>query len=250
MASIQLRIGGCSKQERVDRVVALLDETNGCDLVLLPEIWPTGYFAFSRYADEAESMDGAIVRLLRRKAASVKQYLFMGSMVECDGGSLFNTSILINSEGGLVARYRKIHLFGYQSDESKLLQRGNEVVVAETPWGRFGISTCYDLRFPELYRKMIDQGAEGFLVCAAWPHARLEAWRLFNRSRAHENLAWLLSCNCAGMPLGGHSMCVNPLGQIVAEAGEEEEILHATIDMSAVKRIRSDFTALDDRVLR
>ena len=81
----------------------------------------------------------------------------------------------IDPEGKILARYRKIHLFGYQSEEKKLLTAGKEVVVAPTPWGPAGISTCYDLRFPEFFRKMVDKGATIFLVASAWPLVRLEA---------------------------------------------------------------------------
>src|SRR5439155_24516947 len=125
-------------------------------------------------------------------------YLFTGSFVERAGDRLFNTCLLLDARGEVVARYRKIHLFGYQSEEHRLLERGEEVVVAGTPWGRAGLSLCYDLRFPALYRRMIDEGAEFFLVAAAWPAARLEPWILLNRVRALENQAFLFSCNGAG----------------------------------------------------
>ena len=125
-------------------------------------------------------------------------HIFMGSMVENDGGQFFNTSIFLNPRGNIDALYRKMHLFGYQSKETSILNPGQDVVVVDTPWGVTGFSTCYDLRFPELFRRMVDMGAKFFLVASAWPHIRLEAWKLFNRSRAHENLAFLISCNCAG----------------------------------------------------
>jgi predicted amidohydrolase len=125
--------------------------------------------------------------------------------------------------------------------------------VTDTPWGICGFSTCYDLRFPELFRRMVDQGARLFLIASAWPLVRLEAWKLFNRARAHENLAFLISCNAAGFNDGkqyaGHSMIVDPLGQVVAQGGEQEELVSAEIDPGLVDTVRQDFSALDDRVL-
>ena len=177
----------------------------------------------------------------------------MGSMVENDGGQFFNTSIFLNPRGNIDALYRKMHLFGYQSKETSILTPGQDVVVVDTPWGTTGFSTCYDLRFPELFRRMVDMGAKFFLVASAWPHIRLEAWKLFNRSRAHENLAFLISCNCAGANQGqkyaGHSMVVDPLGQVVAEGSDEEELVSARIDPEWVDTVRQDFPALEDRVL-
>jgi predicted amidohydrolase len=101
---------------------------------------------------------------------------------------------------------------------------------------------------------MVDKNAKFFLVVSAWPLARVEAWRLFNRARAHENLAYLFSCNCANTgtdtPFAGHSMIVDPLGQVLGEGGEGEEIITAEIDPGMVDSIRSQFPALVDRVLR
>jgi predicted amidohydrolase len=253
VTSIQLAIQDRSKMDTLAYVLRLLDKTPKSDLILLPEIWPTGYFSFSRYEKEAETIDGETVQALRKKAKELSTYIFMGSFVEKDGDALFNTSVMLNPAGEIIAKYRKIHLFGYQSDERKLLKAGTDIPVVSLPWGKTGFSTCYDLRFPELYRKLVDNGAEFFLITSAWPERRLNAWRLFNQSRAHENLAFLFSCNCAGVNEGatyaGHSMFVNPLGEIIAEAGNSEEILSAEFDPALVHQVRKDFTALRDRVL-
>jgi predicted amidohydrolase len=178
----------------------------------------------------------------------------MGSFIERQGADLFNTSVLLDGQGQIVATYRKIHLFGYRSRECQLLKPGREVVVAPTPWGPAGMTTCYDLRFPELYRRMVDQGAKFFLVVSAWPAARLEAWRLFNRARAHENLSYLISCNCAGgngaTRYAGHSHVVDPWGAVLAEGGEAGQFVTAEIDPAVVDAARNEFPALADRVLQ
>lgn len=257
VTSIQLDAGDRPKAAMLDDALAQVAgaASEGADLILLPEIWPTGYFRFDHYAQEAESLDGPTVHAMRDAARNTGCHLFMGSLIERDerdGRHLFNTSVLIGPEGTVLSTYRKIHLFGYQSRERQLLAAGRDVVVARTPLGALGLSTCYDLRFPELYRKMMAAGAEVFLVASAWPAARVDAWRLFNRARAHENLAFLVSCNAAGISggtkLAGHSMVVSPMGEVRAEADEKPQLLTAEIDLADVAAARRQFPALEDRV--
>jgi predicted amidohydrolase len=253
VTSIQLAMSDQPKEKNVAHALMLVEQAPPSDLILLPEIWPCGFFSFNRYQGDSEAIDGPIVKEFQEAACKRRCHIFMGSMVENDNGRLYNTSILLNPEGQIAARYRKIHLFGYQSEETTLLEPGDNIVVVDTPWGKSGLSTCYDLRFPELYRRMIDRGAAFFLVASAWPHARLAAWKLFNRCRALENLAFLISCNCAGANQGkkyaGHSMIVDPLGQAVAEGTEEEDYVTADIDPGQVNSVRQEFPVLADRRL-
>jgi predicted amidohydrolase len=177
----------------------------------------------------------------------------MGSFVEKDASGFYNTSLMFDPEGKTIARYRKMHLFGYQSDEQQLLTPGKSVVTTKTDFGTVGLSTCYDLRFPELFRKMVDSGASIFLITSAWPKVRLEAWKVFCRARALENLSFLIACNCSGFNEGnqyaGHSMIVSPQGEVLASAGEEGVILSQEIDTKESEIFRSSFPALSDRVL-
>ena len=252
IASIQLEMADRPKEKNVEHALAMIDQVPAADLILLPEIWTCGFFAFDRYAAESEPLNGPTVNLFRQKARARGCHIVMGSLVERDAESLFNTTVFIGPGGEILAGYRKIHLFGYQSDETKLLTPGKEIVVVDTPWGRAGFATCYDLRFPELFRRLVDRGAEIFLIPSAWPLARIDAWRLFNRARAHENLAFLISCNCAGenagKRYGGHSMVVDPWGKVLAEGGEGGEIVTAEIDPAQVEQARKEFPVLADRV--
>jgi predicted amidohydrolase len=244
---------GPPKNEAIERAMRLFDQAPPGDLFLLPELWSGGAFDYERFESEAEPLDGPLTRLFRDKAAALGAWIHMGSFIERDAGRLFNTSVLIGPDGEIQARYRKIHLFGYESKERELLTAGNEIVTVETEWGVWGLATCYDLRFPELFRRLVDRGAVLFLVAAAWPQRRLPAWRLFNQARAHENLAWLVSCNAAGssvgMELAGHGMVVDPLGQIPLETGAGECVVSIEIDLDLAWRVRSEFPALRDRVL-
>ena len=249
---VQLAMADQPKKINVEHALRMVDKAPQSDLILLPEAWPCGFFSFDRYQEDSETLDGLVVNAFKNMARKRNCHIFMGSMIESDGGHLYNTSIFLNPKGNVAARYRKIHLFGYQSKEAEILTPGQNVVVTDSPWGINGLSTCYDLRFPELFRRMVDRGAMFFLVASAWPHIRLDAWRLFNQCRAHENLAFLISCNCAGAnqntQYAGHSMVVDPLGQVVAEGGEDEQLVTAQIDPELVDAVRRDFPALRDRV--
>lgn len=255
VASVQVEIRDEeSKEQRIDRVDAMLDDLRDQDLILLPEIWATGYFSFDNYIKESESIDGAFVQRFSAKAKSLGAYLFAGSFVEQAGGKYYNTSVLFNRQGELVGTSRKIHLFRFGSAEGDILTRGDNPAVVDTEFGKIGLSTCYDLRFPELYRAQVDLGAKILLVTSAWPHQRLEHWKLFNAARALENQCFLVSSNCVGKTqnvlMGGHSQVVDPWGIVMASAGEFETILKTEINLEQIDSIREVFPQLKHRVLR
>jgi len=241
------------KAERVRRAAEMVRRAEA-DLVLLPELWPHGGFAYGRWADEAEPLDGPTVTALQAAASDLGATVHMGSLIERrPDGRLSNTSLLLDPAGEVAAVYRKIHGFGFAEGEAVLLTPGEEVVCAETPYGGLGLTICYDLRFPELFRALVDRGAELFAVPSAWPARRLEHWRLLSRARAVEDQAFVLACNTAGehagVEMAGHSLVVDPWGEVVAEAGEHEEVLMVDIDLALVARTRAGFPVLPDRRL-
>jgi len=256
VALLQTALNDLSKGERLARVVQLLQGLRGreLDLILLPELWNVGYFAFDDYEKGAEPLDGPTLTELAQQARDLKSYILAGSILERSSGRFFNTSALLDREGQRIAVYRKIHLFSYRSREREILTPGEEPVTAATELGRLGLSICYDLRFPELYRAELDQGAEIFLVPAAWPAARIAHWELLARARALENQCFLLGCNAAGVErnvqLGGRSLVVDPQGEILARAGADEEIPFAELDLEQVAKARAEFPALQDRILK
>jgi predicted amidohydrolase len=252
VANIQLEVlAGEPKDERVSRATSLVTAQAGADLVVLPEIWNVGYFNFDRYAIEAEPLDGPTMARMSDAAREIGAWVLAGSIVEQDGEELFNTSVLLNRHGEIAASYRKIHRFGYGSREQELITRGRDVVVAETELGRLGLATCYDLRFPELFRAMIDREADAFLVVSAWPYPRVEAWSTLLRARAMENQAWLVASNCTGgqPPCCGRSAVVDPWGTAIATAGERPSVIHAELDLAVALAARNEFPALRDRVV-
>lgn len=225
----------------------------GAELVLLPEIWTPGYFDFDSY-EKAGDDAPRIIEALSGLAQDTNVYLHGGSIVERDGDRLFNSSLLFDPGGELIGRYRKIHLFGYGSREQELLTPGNDVVTVDTDLGRLGLAVCYDLRFPELFRLMCDQGAIGFLVASAWPHPRVEAWATFLQARAAENQAFMLAVNAVGRATGGAVLCgrsavVDPWGTVVAAAANDPAVVTADIDFGEAVAARQRFPELVDRRL-
>ena len=251
IASIQLAVVEDDKEAAIQKASDAVLRCKGADLVILPEIWNVGFMSFDAYLPQAEPRDGPTLNAVRKAAAKIGAHVHAGSLVEKDGNRYFNASYLISPAGEILASYRKIHLFGYHSRETEILTPGDAVTVCQTPLGCLGLATCFDLRFPELFRRMVEQGAEMFLVCSAWPQPRVDPWRLFNRVRAMENQCFLVSANSAGSNRGatfaGHSMIVGPWGEIVAEAGEEETVIREEIDIGQVRAARKAFPALASR---
>jgi predicted amidohydrolase len=236
--------------ERTARVAGLVRAQRGADLVVLPELWPQGGFAYDCWDEAAQPLDGPVVTALREAARDLGASVHMGSVVERDpAGRLFNTAVLIGADGAVLATYRKIHLFGFGEGEPKLMTPGEEVVVHD----RLGLATCYDLRFPEQFRALLDAGAEVVLVPAAWPAKRVHHWRLLAQARAVENQSYVVACNTAGthagVPMGGGSIVVDPWGEVLAEAGRDEEVLVVDLDVARVRTTRESFPILADRRL-
>ncbi|GAA0422734.1 carbon-nitrogen family hydrolase [Streptomyces luteireticuli] len=244
-----------SPDERRERVAGLVRAERGSDLVVLPELWTTGAFASPHFLHEAESpADGPTSRLMSAAARDAGVWLHAGSIIEQGGeDGLFNTSLVFDPSGKLVRTYRKIHLFGFDEGEAVLMTAGREPVTLALPETVIGLATCYDLRFPELFRALVDAGAETLVVPAGWPAARRAHWTLLAQARAVEDQAYVLAVGTAGTNGGveqaGYSIAVDPWGEVLAEAGAEEEILRLDLDMERVARTRKEFPALRNRVL-
>ncbi len=251
LASIQLSVVEGDKTATIDKAVANIQRCEGADLVILPEIWNVGFISFDRYVAEAEDRNGPTLTRLREAAEKIGAHLHTGSFVEKINGKYYNSSYLISPDGAVLANYLKIHLFGYNSKETQILTSGDTLVVVETPIGKIGMATCYDLRFPELFRAMAEQEAEIFLVCSAWPYPRLEHWLMLNRVRALENQCFLMSSNAVGLNRGvqfvGHSMITDPWGIVLAGAGDTEVIVRSEIDLAELHTARRQFPAWADR---
>src|SRR3954462_7053949 len=256
---------------RVERVAGLVAGQRGADLVVLPELWPHGGFSYRSWTERAEPLDGPSMTAISKAAAEVGArgpaaelgaVVHAGSIVErADGGpegrGLWNTSVVFGPDGSQVAVYRKIHRFGFGNGEPLLLEAGDELVVRTVSLAGkstgVGLATCYDLRFPELFRGLLDGGAELVLIPAAWPAPRVEAWSLLGRSRAIEDQVVVVQCNTggahAGVRMGGRSQVVDATGAVLAEAGGGGGGLVVGVDLDAVGAWREAFPVLPDRRL-
>ncbi|MBH0231614.1 carbon-nitrogen family hydrolase [Halobacillus yeomjeoni] len=218
------------------------------DVIVLPELWTTGY-DLSRFDEIAEKMDGPTHRLLKELCKKYKLAI-LGSVAEVQGENYYNTLVGYNSEGTRILHYRKAHLFRLMNEEKYLESgdtKGNFSILNHKAAGVI----CYDIRFPEWMRTHMLDGSKALFVVAEWPKPRVDHWRSLLISRAIENQCFVIACNRVGSDdnnrFGGHSMVIDPWGNIVAEAGGHEEILYAEVDLSDVEEIREQIPIFQDR---
>lgn len=232
-------------EERVRRAAA-----DGARLVILPEMWTTGY-SLQNIRELADQNGEPTAGLLSPLARELKICLIGGSTADQREGRVYNTIRVFSPEGQELAQYSKIHLFRLM-DEEKYLTPGDQ--PATFRWGDLcgGLMICYDLRFPELSRAMALAGANVLFCPAEWPNPRLHHWRTLLQARAIENQAYVIGCNRVGRSgdtvFFGHSMVVNPWGEVVAEGGEQEETVPAEIDLDLVRSVRERIPVFRDRV--
>jgi predicted amidohydrolase len=251
ISAIQMQVIEDDPDNAIESAVRLIRQCKGSDLIVLPELWNIGFMSFDQYLKAAADHSGKTLAAMKEMARETGAYLHTGSFPHQTENGCYNTSFLLSPEGDVLEEYRKIHLFGFKSRESEILTPGERLCVIRTPLATIGMATCFDLRFPEMFRHMIDLGAELFVVCSAWPYPRLEHWMLLNRARAVENQAIVVSANCTGTNRGvafvGHSMIVDPWGTVVAACGDDEAIVRTRIDTHIIKDARDRFPGLASR---
>jgi len=258
IACIQL-LAKPTKRETYAHIHELFDAVeNGTDLVMLPEMWNGPYDA-KQFPTFAEPEGGPSWQFLSALAKEKRVYLCGGSIAERDGDRVYNTSYVFDPDGRCIAKHRKMHLFdvdvtgGQRFFESETLSAGNAVTVFSTPFGTIGLCICYDLRFPELSRLMVDAGAKILLVPAAFNMTTGPAhWELLFRCRAVDNQIYTVGAAPARDPNAayrswGHSIVCSPWGEVLQEADEKECVLTAAIDLTAVDRVRRELPLLAQR---
>lgn len=218
--------------------------TEGVKLIVLSEMWSTGY-AWRKLGGLSERTP----EILKELMMASKKGLIIGSMPEKDGNDIYNTAYVIDG-GRLIGKYRKIHLFTPMK-EDYFLKPGKETVLFRTSLGKIGVLICYDVRFPELARKLTLEGAEMLVVPAEWPHPRLDHWKTILKARAIENQLFVIAANRCGkqgmVKFCGNSMIVNPWGEVVIKAGEEDATVIAEIDLGLVTKYRAEMPSLKSR---
>lgn len=220
-------------------------------LIVLPELWATG-FAYRQLPQLREHVAALAGRL--QALAERFDILLAGSLPEetAEPGKFFNTLTIIG-RGGSYGSYRKCHVFPGEEQAFKSSLQASPPIA--TPEGRFGSLICYDLRFPELARRQCQQGADLLMCSAEWPATRIDHWRILVMARAIENQTFVVACNGVGrngdITLGGHSLIVSPAGEILYEAGDDEEAKIVPMDWRAKQQAQSvfrSFTATPYRI--
>jgi predicted amidohydrolase len=248
LAQIELPAGATEENFQKGEEMAQRASEGGADLLLLPELWVSGYDLKNcdRYAS---SLDQGWFQRMARLAAD-NQILLGGSLIEVDQDNYYNTFVLFDRDGSLINSYRKIHLFKLL-EEDQYLQSGNQLITAETNWGRMGLTICYDLRFPEIFRSYAVSGSELILIVAEWPQRRVFHWNQLLIARAIENQCFIAGVNkvgeSGGEKLGGRSSVINPMGEILVQGGEKEELLIIRVDLTEAQTMRRWMPVLDDR---
>ena len=234
--------------ESAERMIAAAAGRDS-QLIVLPELWSTGY-DLANAGDYADELGNGMFGELSRTATDHSIAVF-GSILERHGDQFMNCAAYFDAGGSLAGVYRKIHLFRL-FDEHKWLGEGEAPTMLAQPWGEAGLAICYDLRFPELFRRYaVEHGAKLMLICAEWPLVRVEHWRTLLIARAIENQCFVAATNSCGdtggTVFGGNSMIVDPWGAVIAEAGEDECLLTAEIDLDEVDRVRRTIPVFEDR---
>ena len=220
----------------------------GSALVLFPEIWYSGYDLENWRKYAAPLGDGIFARV---SALAKEHHIAVGgSVLEARDGKAYNSFALFDAGGEITAAYRKTHLFRLMS-EDQWLAPGDKLELVETDWGMTGLGICYDLRFPEMFRKYALGGARLILLPAEWPNRRAYHWQTLLRARAIENQMFVAACNrvgeTKGEPFGGQSAVIDPWGEPVVEGGSSETLLTAEIDLDKVDEVRQKIPVFKDR---
>ncbi len=244
---------------RLERLLAAVPPG---DLLALPEVFAVRGNA-ADYRARAEALSGPVLGRLAELAVRRREWVLAGSVLEQDGKNIFNTSVLLDRSGAVAATYRKIHLFEAYLDDGQVIREsdtycaGDRPALAEVEGWRCGLSICYDLRFPELFRRYAGQGAHLFFVPSNFTQQTgLAHWETLLRARAIENQAFIVAPNqCGANPRTGiasygHSLVVGPWGEVLAQAGEEEGVLRASLDPADLARTRRRIPVLRHRRLK
>jgi omega-amidase len=256
LSLLQMAVAQAAPAENLDKIREHAQEAGrrGSRLLCLPEMFSTG-FNWAKNRGLVKDWRGPVDAM--GVIAKENRLWIAGSILTGDEqGRMRNSLMVWDDSGREAAVYHKAHLFSL-FNEQKHVTAGDRIEVADTPWGPTGLSVCYDLRFPELFRACALRGAVMQLLPAGWPHPRLEHWLVLTRARAIENQLFFVAVNQCGheeitpgnsVKYCGHSAVIDPWGNAVSEAaGEDEVLLTAQIDFAEVDAVRSRLTALKDR---
>ena len=249
IALMQMDIAWCDERENIARAEQMVATSPSAELYVLPEMWSTGFVIEAQDVARTEQESEALAWMCR--TAKTRNCAVAGSLVIREGERYFNRLYFVTAEG-ILARYDKYHLFRW-GGETKRFTAGNERVVVEWRGVRFLLQVCYDVRFPAFSRnRMTESGAEYdvAIYVASWPTERLEVWQKLVMARAIENQAYVVAVNRTGTDAycdySGGSICVDGLGDMVADAAMRTGIVVADVDLIPLRELRRRFPTLRD----
>jgi omega-amidase len=251
VSCLQMNIAYGNPEQNYETAARLMERAakDHPDIIVLPELWTTGY-DLTRLEEIADVHAKRTIQFLQERAKQYQVHFVGGSVANQGESGVRNTLLIINKNGELVHHYSKLHLFKLM-DEHLYLKAGGEKGLFQLDDRQFAGVICYDIRFPEWIRAHTSAGAETLFVVAEWPEPRLSHWRSLLIARAIENQCYVIACNRSGDDpknrFVGHSMVIDPWGEVVAEAGAGEEILTAEINLDLVKEIRKQIPIFADR---
>lgn len=248
LAQMNIALGDVRKNTKTAEEMVAEAAKRGSHLIVFPELWSTGY-ALDQSRELAAQLNVGIFATVA-SLATENRISIIGSLLEKRGLEVSNSAAFIAPNGRNMGVYRKIHLFRLM-EEDRWLQPGSAPLLMELPWGTTGVAICYDLRFPELFRRYAVQGAKMIIVPAEWPIERVDHWRTLLQARAIENQCYIVATNSVGQTgdkiFAGHSMIVDPWGKIVMEVGETPTLATVEIDMDFVDVVRIKIPVFEDR---
>ena len=234
------------KSASKEKITNLLDQVSGLDLLIFPEMTLTGFTMKSK--DFAEELEGESCSFFASLAQEKKSSILYGA-IEKGKKKNFNTLVHLNNQGKILSTYRKIHPFSY-SKENIYYGKGRETVVTKVKGLKIGLSICYDLRFPELFRKYGKEKVHLIVNIANWPDTRIEHWRTLLKARAIENQCYVAGVNRVGkdpkLNYIGFSSVFDPMGKEIVAVENEEKIIVADLDKNYVNEVRKKFPFLND----
>ncbi len=259
VALVQINVQA-EKKENIKSVKKLLakEKDQNIDLIILPEMFNCPY-ANKYFTEFAESFPSTTYNFLSETAKRHSSFVIGGSIPEKEGDHIYNTSVIFDRNGKFVTKHRKAHLFDIEIKgkicfkESDTFSKGNDATVFNADFAKIGVAICYDMRFPELVRKMTLMGAEIIVIPAAFNMVTGPAhWHLIARARAVDNQVYFIVSSPARYENNiykayGHSLIIDPWGEIVADAGIDEKILIKKIDLEMVTKIRKQLPLLSHR---
>lgn len=248
LAQIHIEVGKVEKNTQKAAEMVENAASHGCKLVLLPELWSTGY-DLGNSAFHAQAFPSVLADLIH--LSGLHKIIIGGSMMEGTPNGIYNTFTWIDPGSDQPIFYRKTHLFRLM-EEDQWLVPGDTFRAVSTDWGLTGLAICYDLRFPELFRHYVNDDVKCFAVSAEWPVRRINHWQILLRARAIENQSYMLAVNCVGPApkdqFGGCSAVISPWGETEVEgSASNEEILFASIETDLIEQARQFMPVLQDR---